>query len=519
MEVFASYKPNKMKKIYYLILFLAFISCKKQEKKSTIVDYEPIPQDVVDLVAGNNVYGKIMDTNNQPISGVVVSDGYSVVQTDAKGVYQFKKNQDAKFVFYSNPSGYEIKTESSAMKVPAFYKRLNINNNIFRADFTLKKLSKIETDFTLVCIGDPQVGSTDDVARFRNETLADLKQTLNAINKPAVGLALGDVVADKDNLLIPMKSLLGSTDMPIFVTIGNHDKFPGTGAAKDGEMFSDNYGPLNYSFNMGDVHFICLDNVNFSNNSTYDFNLTSTQIEWVANDLSYVPKDKMVIVYYHMPIRGGNMNNKTQLFDLLKNYKEVHLMSGHTHYNQNYIHTSPVRIYEHVHAAACGAWWKSTINGDGTPNGYAVYDIKGSTITNWYYKAVNYDKKFQLRLHKGNDSFGGSFGNFTYGLSNTVLVANVWNADPDWKVEVYEDGVKTGDMVLSTIITKDAWSLGYHLGVLNRNPANYTTYSPHLYTFVLKNPTAGIKVIATDRFGTVYEQDKITLDMLSAISY
>ena len=508
-----------MKSTYLLFLFFFLLSCKKENNAPTSpVDYQPVPEDIIEINTGNNVYGRIVDAANQPIKGIVVSDGYTCVQTDAKGVYQFKKNVNAKFVFYSTPSGYEINTESPGIKVPEFYKRVDLDNKIIRADFSLKKLAKTATNFTLVCIGDPQVANTNDVARFKNETIADIKATLNGINTPVLGLSMGDVVADKDELLLPMKSLLGSTSMPVFTAIGNHDKFSPTGLVKDGNLFSNHYGPLNYSFNVGDVHFVCLDNVHFTSNTDYNYNITNDQIQWLTNDLSYVPKDKMVIVYYHIPIRGGSINNKAKLFALLKDYKEVHLMSGHTHYNQNYIHTSPANIYEHIHAAACGAWWKSTINGDGTPNGYAVYSIKGNTIDNWYYKSVNFDKDYQLRLHRGNASFGGSYGNYTYGLASTVIVANVWNADPDWKLEVYENGVKTGNMI-STSINKDAWSLGYHLGTLNRNPDSYTTNTTHLFTYALKNASAAVKVVATDRFGNVYEQDKITTDLLPAISY
>lgn len=511
-----------MKKHYLIIFFLFLISCKKDtgnNNKST--DFQPIPQEeFIQVTSGNNTYGKISDSNNKPISGVVVSDGYTSIQTDEKGIYQFKRAVNAKFIFYSTPSGYEINTESASLKIPTFFRKINVNENSpFRADFSLKKLAKQENNFSLICIGDPQTGSTSDVNRFKNETVVDIKQTLQGISTPVIGLSMGDVVADEDNLLLPMKALLGSMNMPVFTTIGNHDKFSKTGGAKDGEIFSNHYGPLNYSFNYGDVHFICLDNVRFSNAEAYNYHISNEQIAWVTDNLKFVPKEKMLIVYYHIPIRGGAINNKTALFNLLKDYKEVHLMSGHTHYNQNYVHTSPKNMYEHIHAAACGAWWKSTINGDGTPNGYAVYNINGTTINNWYYKAVNHNKNFQLRLHRGNASFGGQYGNFGYGLSNNILVANIWNADADWNIEVFENGTKTGNMSLNTNLNKDAWSLGYHIGVLNRNPDNYTTATTHLYTYTLKNPSATIKVVATDKFGNVYEQDKVTTDLLAAISY
>lgn len=511
-----------MKRIPFLIiLFFICLSCGESNiDLQPNKDYEPVVSDITDIDGINDTYGKITDQGGIPIQNVVVTDGYSCVETDEQGIYQFKRNKDAKFVYFSNPSGYEISTERNDHKMALFYAKLSPTaKGRVRNDFVLTKSVLDQKEFTLLAIGDPQVANNNDVRRFKEETIEDIRKTLQEINTPVLGLSMGDVVADQSTLLEPMKTLLGSTDMPMFTTIGNHDKFMiGSEGVKVGDMFSNTFGPLNYSFNYGDVHFICIDNVNFTDNSNYTIGISAEQIEWIAKDLSFVPKSKMIILYYHMPMRGTSFTNKAALLDLVKDYQNVHLMCGHTHYTENYIHTSPKSIYEHVHGAACGAWWKSTINGDGTPNGYAVYTINGTNITNWYYKAVNYDKNFQIRLHRGDASFGGEHGYFTYGLGNNILIANIWNADPNWQIEVYENNVKTGNMTLSTL-TQDAWSKGYHIGVLGRNPDNYSTRTPHLYLYTLKNSNAQVRVVAKDLFGNVYEQTNITTDFLSAISY
>ena len=57
--------------------------------------------------------------------------------------------------------------------------------------FTLKKLPAIETKFTLLCIGDPQVTSTSDVNRFKSETMADIKTLLASTTSPCYGLTMG----------------------------------------------------------------------------------------------------------------------------------------------------------------------------------------------------------------------------------------------------------------------------------------------------------------------------------------
>lgn len=521
-----------MKKyLNFLIYFLAFtlvgIGCGKSTSDPVLEDTPGVEDPSkklsnIVLEQGNNVYGHVVDTDYNPIPDVVVSDGYSVVKTNAKGEYQFKKNSKATFVYYSTPAGYEVNV-ATGRNMALFYATLSSSDAPQKHDFILKKLTTNESKFYLYAIGDPQVANSNEVDRFNNETMADIKEQLATSSLPAYGISLGDIVADQPSLFNTMKTALGSSSMKVFTTIGNHDKTGGNATTpRNSTTFETQYGPLNYSFNRGDVHFVCMDNVVFSNNSSYSLGFSNEQLDWLEKDLSFVPKDKLLILYYHMPIRGTNFSTRSRLFNLIKDFKEVHLMAGHTHYNENYIHNvSGKEIYEHVHAAACGAWWKSTINGDGTPNGYAIYEIDGTTVKNWIYKPTKLPSTFQIRLHKGNASYGGTYGFYSYNEPENRLIANVWNADPEWKIEVYVGNQKLGNMTLKTALNKDAWSLGYHLGVLNRNPDNYTTATKHLYVFDLPDNTAynSVKVVATDRFGRTYEQSTLTTDLQAAISY
>ena len=78
------------------------------------------------IEAGNNIVGCIKDkSTGKGISGIAVSDGYSLVSTDANGVYQFKATQDyvsnpkrvTRYVYFTVPSGYEVPTDNG---IPAF---------------------------------------------------------------------------------------------------------------------------------------------------------------------------------------------------------------------------------------------------------------------------------------------------------------------------------------------------------------------------------------------------------------
>ena len=229
------------------------------------------------------------------------------------------------------------------------------------------------------------------------------------------------------------------------------------------------------------------------------------QLAWLRADLSFVPKQKMVILCYHIPLRSGTARNMAAVKALLSEYAEAHLMAAHTHYNENFINTdADGGLYEHIHGAPCGVFWHSALNGDGTPNGYAVYDVEGAAITDWRYKSSLHDESFQIRLHRGGDTHSG----FTYPYTPKTVIANVWNADPEWRVTLCENGVETKAMTLVTTYT-DAWSVGYHVGVLGRGD-NYKSPCKHMYVAEPNDVRAALKVVAVDRWGNRYEQSEFT---------
>ena len=273
--------------------------------------------------------------------------------------------------------------------------------------------------------------------------------------------------------------------------------------------FEYKFGPCDYSFDRGNAHIVAMDDVLLTdekhNPSDYEGGFTDAQVEWLRQDLSLVPKEKLVIFCVHIPLRNATSFNRETVRNLLKEFDNVHIMAGHTHYAQNYIDGD---VYEHIHGAVCGAWWKSTINVDGTPNGYGVYDISGSKIENWYYKPTRLSKDFQIRMYRGETTFAGGY-KFTYTASDEI-VANIWNSDDrNWKVEVYENGNKTGEMTREKSL--DAWGAGYHVGVLSANPDSHgkTTYD-HFSHYKLKDAKAAVEIRATDCFGKVYTQNVFT---------
>ena len=176
------------------------------------------------LDGNTTLYGLVTDTSGNPVQGVVVSDGYNCVETDANGVYQMIRYKKARFVHYSTPAGYAINT--SADNYPLFYAEIVHKNIADRHDFVLTPLPAPESDFTLVCIADPQCATTAEISRYVNETIPDVEATVDAYKAkgtPVYGITLGDIVFDTPDLWSNMKESMANRNLPVFQTIGNHD--------------------------------------------------------------------------------------------------------------------------------------------------------------------------------------------------------------------------------------------------------------------------------------------------------
>ena len=327
-----------------------------------------------------------------------------------------------------------------------------------------------------------------------------------------------------------MASISGS--VPFFQTIGNHDHLNETDNNvtttywKSIENFQKYFGPQNYSFNRGDVHIISMDNVlhgeqpDQGEDQEFAAGFYDWQFEWLKQDLSYVPKDKMVILCCHGPFRSGSAYNhsderyRQEVLELLAGYAEAHLMIGHTHYNENYIHTvNGKKVYEHIQGAACGAFWHASFNGDGTPNGYAIYDIEGASVKDWRFKATGRDADFQMRVYKGNQTYSydkqnvkgvnSKFAPYTFGLNAEDIVVNIWNIEHDdsWTVTLYQRGEKVADLVgYFTSGLRDKWAAYWIYQVYG---AEFDiTSCRHLYKGTLQYPDEAFEIRAEKKDGS-----------------
>ncbi len=544
-------------------------------------------EDAGEQLEFNNIFGYVKDNSGKPIEGVAVSDGFIVTTTDSNGYFEMSPSSDAYYIFISLPAEYEVPINEFGQ--PTFYQRYPGKQQY---DFTLTPLAGgKEKKFAIFAMADPQIWNSLSMTRFRNEAVPGIAShaTEVAQSLPCYGITLGDIAStnfsksgNAEEYREPLRDLFSKSviGMPVFQVMGNHDaiyayhaggvdpkpdRYNSTWQIKMQRGHESVFGPANYSFNRGDVHFIGMRNIEYYMSSDNEYaarlGFLPEQIEWLRQDLVVVPKDKMIVFCAHIPLFSKKLDSVDSVMEILAQFENVHILTGHQHINQNYEHevttTKGVKIFEHNVGTVCGSWWDANISMDGTPVGYQVFTCEGNDFSDWYYigftEGMN-KRSHQMRLYRGDDITGGAkSGTDSYGVkgyykfnyASDILLANVYNADSAWKVEVYEDGVYSGEMSLipnnvrpyhdnkpdtasegiggngsfaapyySTIadISSDMHFAGLYLGILGKKDRQYNTKSDcyHMYKYTLKNPSAEIMVKATDRFGNVYTETKIT---------
>ena len=362
------------------------------------------------------------------LEGVVVTDGSSFARTGRNGKFTFDIADDAEFVYIVTPSGY---VADWSFGVPAFYMRAE---GASRFEFNLQRLSG-GTDYDIVAIADPQTYSDEHFAEFAGEPMDDLCSTCGELDGIAVGLSLGDISWDRIEMLDMYKKEIVRTGIPFYPVVGNHDNEAYKQGDKEASaVYRSKMGPENYAFFLGNDLVIVLDNIIYDTNFKMSSGYTDAAIAWVRGLLKEIPSSSDIYVAQHVPMGHGKrkMQNQDALMGMLRGRK-VTVLSGHTHVNS--VRELEKNMTEHNVAAICGAWWETLHCTDGTPRGYKVFSKSGNRLS-WYYKAVGHGRKH----------IAEAFGLGQAPLHPNSVIVNVWDWDPQWKVEWYEDGVHKGKM-------------------------------------------------------------------------
>lgn len=445
-----------------------------------------LPQYLLALPGSQNVRGRV-SAAGRGLRSVVVSDGYNVLLTDKNGDYEFATHEEARFVFISIPAGYDFPQDQNLAR---HYRSLALDSSF---DFELVKLKHNDDKHQFIVWADPQVKNAEEVRQMMSTSVVDVQEYVRSQPSGTLihGLGVGDLAWDELELSKDYSKAVELMGIPFFQALGNHDMDYRLGDDETSDRtFQKFFGPTWYSFNRGKAHYVVLDDVRYlGEDRDYDGHISEAQLAWLKKDLEYVGKNDLLVIAVHIPVHNS-VKNREELYSVLSGFSNVHIMSGHTHYNRNVIQNG---VYEHNHGAVCGAWWTGPICEDGTPRGYGIYEVAGRDLK-WHYKSTGFALENQISI---------SLSTLT---RQKRLVANVWNWDPEWKVEYFMDGRPMGELKNEKAYDELAVKLYKGKDLPARRGFPEPKLNDHMFAAHFGPEVKEVKVVATDRFGRKFEK-------------
>lgn len=509
--------------------------------------------------AGTTVYG-IVSSAGVGVENVVVSDGAEVTVTNEKGIYQLKSAKKWGYVFISVPSGYEV---PSVGVLPQFHRALkNSADVVERADFKLEKVDG-QDSYKIFMLGDMHLANrTGDLGQFAQFT-SDLTDYMTRHKgEKMYALTLGDMTWDlywySNSYYFPQYlNTVNSQikNLQIFHTMGNHDNDFQTRSDYDAAVkYVDQICPTYYSFNIGKVHYVVMDDIDCSSydgstSRNYVKSLSAEQLDWLAKDLSHVAKTTPVVVAMHAqvfyPTTSGfkidhDQVNTLRLFDILDGYT-VRFVTGHTHKLFNVTPDAPIvdghNFREYNSGSVCASWWWSGnltpgihIGTDGTPGGYGIWDVTGTDFQ-CLYKSTGWPEEYQFRSYDLNNvhfsmadvplmpsDISASVKNaymqyvnaYPQNNDNEVLI-NIWNWNSDWTLSVVDENHKTlpytevwayDPLHIATLSVKRFNNAG-----LKSTPSFITDKFTHFFKVKADDADTDLVITVKDEFGNEWTEN------------
>lgn len=479
------------------------------------------------------------ERNEKGVPAVPVSNGTKVVLTDYKGEYELPVS-DGQVIFVVKPSDYSVPVNS--LNQPRFfyihkpegsprlkYKGTAPTGKLPKSlDFALLQ-SEPKDSFKIIVFGDPQPYTQEEMDFFYTGVVSELLK----VEGVDFGLSLGDLVGDNLDLFGPYKEAVSPIGIPWYNVMGNHDmNYDVEDDLFADETFEEHFGPANYAFNHGKVHFIILDNILYPDprdGKSYWGGFRKDQLKFIENDLQFVPKDHLVVLAFHIPISepdGSDLfrdEDRNRLFELLKDYPHTLSLSAHTHLQrQDFFFREDGWQQEERHhhynvGTTSGDWYSGKLNKegvpistmrDGTPKGYAFLDFNKNQYR-IHYKVAGKPLDYQFEifapkvLEQNKRTTSGIVVNYFMGSEHDSLFFRIDNGP--WQRMNY-----LSDYDPSYLHLLHEWDFTEEL-LDGRRPSNPEA-SKHLWRGRVPNDLEvgehTIEVKVTDMFGQTHQQTK-----------
>ena len=439
------------------------------------------------------------------LAGVGVTDGLSVVPTDADGRFELVTDSARRYVSITVPAGFALPTSPSGT-IKTFQPLVPDRRGEMISRFDLVPVLGGDRRHAFLLLADIQTQDLEDMGRFQRESVPDVAATIGRLGEiPIFGVGDGDIMWDRLAMFDDYEAAVRRLGIPFVQVVGNHDLDLDRRTDEESTTtFERRFGPRYHSFDRGEVHYLVLDDV-FYYDGGYLGYVGADQLTWLRNDLALVEPGRPVVVFAHIPFISGFSErqgqaspgiasyvvNREAVYEVLSRYQTT-ILTGHIH-DSDWGKTGS--ISERNLGAVCGGWWTGNICRDGTPNGYGVYEVDGSAIR-WRYQSTGEDVGHQIRVYpRGADR-----------SAPDEFVANVWGYEPGWKVTWYLEGQPQGAMARRVGVDP----LARERLTGDQLPAKRPWIDPvrtgHLFFAPAPTGPGEIRVEATDLWGRVYTE-------------
>ncbi|WP_230684761.1 calcineurin-like phosphoesterase C-terminal domain-containing protein [Cellulomonas sp. JZ18] len=359
------------------------------------------------------------DRGERGVPGVVVSNGLEVTRTDRHGRYSLPAT-DNFTVFVTQPAGYQVPVDDDNV-ARFFYHHLPAGSPPLRygglaptgelpdqVNFPLVR-SGLTASHEQHCLigGDIQTYDLAEVEYARAGAFADLAERTDYTGCGA--LFVGDVVGDDLSLYPQTRELVRMINGPARFLPGNHDlDFDATDSAHTFDTFKAHLAPEYYSYDVGKVHVVALNTVEYPVPGGYTGALDARQLEWLRNDIAAVPRDRLVVVAAHIPLLDFADSDSAkhqvaqvrEVVEILEG-REVLSLGGHTHSIENLekgdslagwknLFGIDALPFDHITVGAIsGDWYSGAVQPEGYPTalqrdggkpGVLTLDIRGRHV-------------------------------------------------------------------------------------------------------------------------------------------
>lgn len=416
---------------------------------------------------------------NEPgVDGVAVSDGRTLVRTDASGRYRLPVGEGG-MVFVVKPPAFGLPRREDGL--PAHWQ--DVRGSACPA-FALQPAAGVARPALEVLVfGDPQPKSAVDVDYYRRDIVDPLRASGEAAGA-GLGLTLGDVVHDDLSLYPAMNAVTASLGLPWLHAPGNHDlDFDSSHDIGSLATFQGHYGPDTLAWEEPEASFVVLDNVVYQPDQrpAYVGGIREDQFAFIEAYLATARRDRLLVLAAHIPFFDAVPGQETfrhgdraRLFGMLRPFPKVLLLTAHGHIQRHVWHDGESGwqgaepLHEYNVGAACGAFWSGVKDADGipdatmadgTPNGHARLQVfgDGRYALSWQPSRQQNTSASTaaMRLHGPRVLRRGSW-------PGTGLFANVYMGDAATRVEYRIDGGEWEAM--RRVEVADPWLLAQNAG-------------------------------------------------------